>query len=128
MKNVWKGLVVGAFTGAGVGLALDVLERGAQKVAAVGETVGDVVEEAMQHVPQVVTRAGKGVSETVSKVHDADIPEQLKEAANATKRKVSANVPKQLKEAANATKRKVSKVAADGNEAIGFPRPDGTRN
>jgi len=105
---------------------LDVLERGAQKVAAVGEAVGDVVEEAVQHVPQVVTRAGKGVSETVSKVHDADIPEQLKEAANATKRKVSANVPEQLKEAANATKRKVSKVAADGNEAIGSPRPDGT--
>ena len=87
MKNVWKGLVVGAFTGAGVGLVLDVLERGAQKVAAVGEVVGDVVEEAVQHVPQVATRASKGVSEIVSKVHDADVPEQVKEAATAAKRK-----------------------------------------
>jgi|ERR1039457_4340800 sRNA-binding protein len=100
MKNVWKGLVVGAFTGAGVGLVLDVLDRGAQRVAAVGDVVGDVVEEAVQHVPQVATRVRQGVSETVSRVHDADIPEQLKEAASATKRKVS-------------------KAAADGNEAIG---------
>ena len=100
MKNVWKGLVVGAFTGAGVGLVLDVLDRGAQRVAAVGDVVGDVVEEAVQHVPQVATKLRQGVSETVSRVHDADIPEQLKEAASSTKRKVS-------------------KAAAHGNEAIG---------
>ena len=115
MKNVWKGLVVGALTGAGVGLVLDVLDRGAQKAGAVGEVVEDVV----QHAPQVVARVRHGVTETVSRIHDADIPEQLKEAADATKRRVSAGVPEQVKEVADATRQRVSKAVAHGNEAIG---------
>jgi hypothetical protein len=119
VKNVWKGLVVGALTGAGVGLVLDVLDRGAQKAGAVGEVVEDVVEDVVQHAPQVVARVRHGVTETVSRIHDADIPEQLKEAADATKRRVSAGVPEQVKEVADATRQRVSKAVAHGNEAIG---------
>jgi hypothetical protein len=35
MKNVWKGLVVGAFAGAAVGVALDMIDRAGRQAAVI---------------------------------------------------------------------------------------------
>jgi hypothetical protein len=120
MKNVWKGLVVGAFTGAGIGWVLDLLEGGAEKLVAAEGRVGEAVQ---QHAPQVAAKVRHGVSETVSRVQDADVPEQLREAADATKRKVDATrrqaeVPEKVKAVAGATRQKVARVAEQGSGAI----------
>lgn len=52
MKNVWKGLVVGAFTGAAVGIVLDALRGTGRRAAEVSERTKtgarhlvDVIEE-----------------------------------------------------------------------------------
>jgi hypothetical protein len=84
MKNVWKGLVVGAFTGAGIGLVLDLLEGGAQKLAAAEGRVGDAVQE---HAPDVAASVRHRVSGVVSRVQAADLPEHFREAADASKRR-----------------------------------------
>jgi predicted dinucleotide-utilizing enzyme len=112
MKNVWKGLVIGAFTGAGIGWVLDLLDGGAKKLVA---AEGRVEEAVQQHAPQVAARVRQGVSETVSRVQDADLPEQLREVADATKRKVE--VPEKLKGAAGATRQKVARAAKQGSSA-----------
>ena len=36
MKNVWKGMVIGALTGAAAGVVLDLGERGTEKAVAGG--------------------------------------------------------------------------------------------
>ena len=62
MKNVWKGLTVGAFAGAAVGVILDVLEGTGRRAAAVsvratrgakkGAThLADMVEEKIDEIP-----------------------------------------------------------------------------
>lgn len=58
MKNVWKGLTVGAFAGAAVGVALDMLEgtgRRAAEVSARAKTgathLADLVEEKLEELP-----------------------------------------------------------------------------
>lgn len=108
MKNVWKGLVVGAFTGAGIGLVLDLVESGAQKLASAEDRVGEAVHE---HAPQVAAKVRHGVSEAASRVQDADIPQHLREAADVTKRR--AEVPGKLREAAGATGQKLAQVAGE---------------
>lgn len=62
MKNVWKGLTVGAFAGAAVGVVLDVFEGTGRRAAAVsaratkgakkGAThLADIVEEKIDELP-----------------------------------------------------------------------------
>ena len=62
MKNVWKGLTVGAFAGAAVGVILDALEGTGRRAAAVsaratkgakkGAThLADIVEEKIEEIP-----------------------------------------------------------------------------
>lgn len=113
MKNVWKGLVVGAFTGAGVGWILDLLDGGAKKLVAAEGRAGEAVQE---HAPQVAAKVRRGVSETVNRIQDADIPEQFKEAAGTAKRKVE--VPERLKEAAGAARKKAARAAEHGSDAV----------
>ncbi len=113
MKNVWKGLVVGAFTGAGIGLVLDLLDGGAQKFAAAEGRVEKAVQD---RAPLVAGKVRHGVSEAVNRVQDADLPEQLREVAEASKRK--AEVPEKLKDVAHATRQKIAQMAGDGSDAI----------
>ena len=62
MKNVWKGLTVGAFAGAAVGVILDLFEGTGRRAAAVsaratkgakkGAThLADIVEEKIDELP-----------------------------------------------------------------------------
>jgi len=82
MRNVWKGLIIGAFTGAATGLVLDVLEGGARHVST-------SLEAASKAVPDVSVRLREGVrdgiTEITHKVHDADLPHRAEDAAARTR-------------------------------------------
>ena len=66
MKNVWKGLVIGALTGAGIGLLLDLLEalgRGGRKLSIQARdeashlaTVAELPDRAMDVAHKVADR------------------------------------------------------------------------
>ena len=107
MKNVWKGLVIGAFTGAGVGLVVDILEsagRHGQRLSAqardeaghLGRVAGDRVHDA-----DLPSKA-KDVSEKlVMSVRDAELPDKAHQAAEAVVEKLSAaDLPHQVQGAA----------------------------
>lgn len=76
MNNVWKGLAIGAFVGAAVGLVLDLL-RGAGKGAAA------VAEMAREHGPEVVAAAASVASAGAERLREADLPDKLRQAAQA---------------------------------------------
>ena len=61
MKNVWKGLTVGALVGAAVGVVLDLLEatgRGAAQVSARAKTgashLAEIVEDKIEELPDKI--------------------------------------------------------------------------
>jgi hypothetical protein len=64
MRNVWKGMIVGALTGAGVGAALDL--AAAAKVHATA--------------PEIRERAKGTIGAAVGAVRDRDIVEHAREA------------------------------------------------
>ena len=55
MRNVWKGMVIGALTGAATGLVLDLGQRGAEEVTALGSAAVDRMPEVTGRVRQVVS-------------------------------------------------------------------------
>ena len=134
MKNVWKGLVIGAFTGAGVGLLVDILEamgRSGQRLSAqarveaghLGHAAGEKVREA-----DLPTRA-KDVSEKlVTTVRDAELPDKARHAADAVVEKLAdADVPRQAQGVAQRAASsladadvpgKVQRVAASASEVV----------
>lgn len=108
MKNVWKGLVIGAFTGAGIGLLVDILEsmgRSGRRLSAhardeashLGHVAGEKVRDA-----DLPSKA-KDVSEKlVTSVRDAELPDKARHAADAVLDKVTdADLPHQAKDAAH---------------------------
>jgi hypothetical protein len=78
MRNVWKGLVVGGFTGVAAGVILDSLSRASKKAAEVGDQVREHAPDAGRLVQTVVDRAGEWL-------HDADVPEHVRNAAHKIK-------------------------------------------
>ena len=102
MRNVWKGLTVGAFAGAAIGMTMDAARRAADassraagevaekaKIGAsnVAATVADKIED--MDIPDKVEAAAKGVGEFMGKgkdrvkevVKDMDIPDKVETAA-----------------------------------------------
>jgi hypothetical protein len=77
VKNVWKGMVIGALTGAATGLVLDLGERGTERVAALG---GAVVE----HAPGVADHVRQVVSDAVSSAGEHARSSELSKQAKAT--------------------------------------------
>jgi len=74
MREVWKGMVIGALVGAFVGLILESLRtmsRGAKKVA----------HEASAQAPNVAASAADFASGVAQKVRDSDLPERAADAA-----------------------------------------------
>jgi hypothetical protein len=71
MKNVWKGLIVGALTGMVGGSAMDMASTGRRKTA---ELAQDVIDKA----PSVAKAAAHKATDLL---HDADVPEALRGAA-----------------------------------------------
>jgi hypothetical protein len=71
MKNVWKGLVVGALTGMVGGSAMDMAATGRRKTAELAQGV-------MDRAPSVAKAAAHKATDLL---HDADVPEALRDAA-----------------------------------------------
>jgi hypothetical protein len=89
MKNVWKGLIVGALTGAGIGLLLDLLEalgRGGRRLSiqARDEAVHLAsVAEAKVKDAEVGERASHVAEVVADKVKDTDLSDLRDRAAQA---------------------------------------------
>jgi methyl-accepting chemotaxis protein len=80
VRNVWKGLVLGAVTGAAIGFGLDVLDksgdliaRGANKAV---DTLGDHFPDAVNKTQEAAAKAGEIVADKAS-----DVVESAKQAA-----------------------------------------------
>jgi hypothetical protein len=78
MRNVWKGLVIGAFAGAGIGLALDIARAVGRKAKEMG---GQTREALRQHAPEVAEALATKAADVAQRVKQADIPGRLSEMA-----------------------------------------------
>jgi ABC-type transporter Mla subunit MlaD len=78
MRNVWKGLVVGGLTGVAAGVVLDSVSRASKKAAEIGSTLRDRAPDAERWVHSLSDKAGDWV-------HDKDVPEHLRDAAQRVK-------------------------------------------
>lgn len=76
MREVWKGLIVGALVGAFVGLILESL-RGLSRGAA------QVAHEASAQAPSVAQGAADLASGAAQKLRESDLPERAADAAKA---------------------------------------------
>jgi len=89
VRNVWKGMVIGALTGAATGLALDLGERGAAGAAALGGAAVDHAPEVAGHVRQAVSDA----LATAGEHHRlSEVPAKARSTTTAAQEKVSAAV------------------------------------
>ena len=89
MRNVWKGLVVGGLTGVSAGIVLDAAARASKKASAIGEHVRDHAPEAGRWIQTVAGKAGE-------KIHDAEVPEHVRDAAQRVKESDAAQRVAQL--------------------------------
>ena len=78
MRNVWKGLVIGALTGVAAGLILDSLAAASKKAAEIGEQVRVHAPEAGRWGHSVTDKAGEWL-------HDADVPDHIRSVAQKAK-------------------------------------------
>ena len=78
MRNVWKGLIVGGFTGVAAGVILDSLAGASKKAAELGDQVKEHAPDAGRWVQSVTDKAGQWLS-------DADVPEQARTVAQKLK-------------------------------------------
>ena len=92
MKNVWKGLIVGALTGMVGGSAMDVASGARRKAGAV---LGGAVDKA----PSVAKAATHKVADVI---HDADLPARVHDAV----------APASESDAAKKAKTVIAQVAA----------------
>ena len=108
MKNVWKGLVVGALTGAGIGLVVDLLEALGQRgrrlsVQARGEAshLATVAETKLKEA-ELPDRARGAADKLADKVKDAELPDRARDAADKLADKVKdAELPDRARDAAD---------------------------
>jgi hypothetical protein len=61
VKNTWKGLMFGAFTGAAIGLVLDVLQSGSDKASEAGARLRVRAHDAVDSLEEATHRAGDWV-------------------------------------------------------------------
>jgi len=78
MKNVWKGMMLGALSGAGIGIALDVAEALGKRGGAISRRASATVRDASDdgvarvkeaHVPE---RAREFLAETLDTFHEGE--------------------------------------------------------
>ncbi|MEO7126555.1 MAG: hypothetical protein ABI382_11645 [Nakamurella sp.] len=78
MRNVWKGLFVGAVTGAAIGLVLDLGQRLGRGAAQLAGAAGNAVRE---HGPEVGAAVASFAARGVEQVKDADLPGKARDLA-----------------------------------------------
>jgi hypothetical protein len=129
VKNVWKGLVIGALTGAAAGAALDLGERGGRGlsagVSALGGAVAHHAPEVADQVRHTVSDAASAASDAVSAVtdraHNSELPAQAKAVTAAAPGKVVEAVSHGLHQAGEAVgpgREKVLHVVDQARDAL----------
>jgi hypothetical protein len=102
MRNVWKGLVVGGLTGVAAGVVLDSVNRASRRAAQIGGQLRERAPEAERWVHALSDKAGDWV-------HDNDVPEHLRDAAQRVKESdVAQRVVEAGRDAVSATKEAAS--------------------
>lgn len=74
MRNIWKGLFLGAITGAAIGLALDLL-YGA------GDQLAVATREARRRAPEAADWAAAVTTQARRRLREADLPDQVRAMA-----------------------------------------------
>jgi gas vesicle protein len=102
--NIWKGLIIGGLTGAGAGIVLDALGKGAQVLGTAGTKAVDMAPEAADRVksaavgatrkaadmaPDAADRVKSAVDEGVARVHKSDLADHLRDQAKSLAHKVA---------------------------------------
>ncbi|HEX3946655.1 MAG TPA: hypothetical protein VHW47_03080 [Acidimicrobiales bacterium] len=78
MKNVWKGLVVGALVGGAVGVVLDLLGGGSGRLKTLGRRVHEQAPAAAEWASSV---AGMAAERGAGLLADAQVPDRVRDAA-----------------------------------------------
>ena len=99
MRNVWKGLIVGAVTGAAVGVLLDLPARARAGGAAAAEL-------ARERGPRAAETIASAAAAGADRVRQADLPRKVREAAQ------QADLPRKVREAAHTV------AASDAAQAL----------
>ncbi len=122
MKNVWKGLVIGALTGAAAGAALDLGERGGRSLSAGASALGGAVA---QHAPEVAEQVRHTLSDAAaaasSRAQKSELPAQAKAVTAAAPGKVAEVVSHGLHQAGEAVgpgREKVLHVVDQARDAL----------
>ncbi len=100
MKNVWKGLILGALTGAGIGLVVDLLDSLGRK----GRRLSVQARDEASHLTGAVEE----------KIRQSDLPERARDAADKLSDKVKdAELPDKARRAADKAADKISDTLKD---------------
>ena len=117
MDKLWKGLIVGAITGAAIGLVVDLLGRGRDAAVHVGEL-------AREHGPDVAAAIAGAASAGAERLRDADLPDKLRQAAHTA---ATSDTAKSLRSAADSAldtaKATAKDVAAKTSDIAGSTTP-----
>jgi hypothetical protein len=125
MRNVWKGLVIGALTGAAAGLVLDLGEHGAERAVALGGAAGGAVARRAPEIADLALDLGERGADRATALggavvrHAPEVVEHLRQSvsgatsAAADRARVS-TLPTRTKAAAETTRDKVSSAVSDG--------------
>ena len=121
MRNAWKGLMIGAFTGAGVGLVLDLIDAVALAGVRGAAEVRDKAPEALHWAKDAAERATERIREADSGAGEAlkKVPEKVHDLAH---RLAESEVADKARDAATKA-RDVASTAADSlGKAVGAAR------
>jgi hypothetical protein len=110
MRNVWKGLVIGAFAGAAIGIALDIARALGRRAIEVGSQTREAVRE---HAPEVAEALASRAADVAERVKQADIPGHLSEMAQHVAGSPPARAVVEGAHAAGEAVRDVTKRVAD---------------
>lgn len=102
MRNVWKGLIVGAVTGAAVGVLLDLPARARAGGAAAAEL-------ARERGPRAAETIASAAAAGADRVRQADLPRKVREVREAAQQ---ADLPRKVREAAHTV------AASDAAQAL----------
>jgi hypothetical protein len=105
MRNVWKGLIVGAVTGAAVGVLLDLPARARAGGAAAAEL-------ARERGPRAAETIASAAAAGADRVRQADLPRKVREAAHTVAASDTAQALRQASASAADTVSETAKSAA----------------
>jgi hypothetical protein len=100
-NSAWKGMVIGALTGAAIGVLLELVEWAQARSTDLGAS-------AARFAGTVKAKATEGVDEGARTLRDADIPGHLKDAQETARRKVA--------EVVSDSTQKATETAATGRD------------